>query len=119
MKEEEIRPQKIFDEFLRLSKKDIEEFFIDSFLENSPCPACDNFGEFVFTKNGFQFQICSQCNTLFVSPRPSAENFTKYYQESSASKYWVTTFYKETVKARKERKKRSGLISRLKYLGSS
>jgi len=103
MKEEEIRPQKIFDEFLRLSQKDIEEFFVDALTENGLCPACDNFGEFVFKKNGFEFQTCSKCNTLFVNPRPSAKNFAKYYQQSSAAKYWATTFYKETAEARKEK----------------
>ena len=103
MKEKDIRPQKIFDEFLRLSKKDIDEFFSDTLRENSPCPACANFGKFAFTKNGFEFQTCSKCNTLFVNPRPSAENFAKYYQESSSSKYWATTFYKETAEARKEK----------------
>jgi hypothetical protein len=43
------------------------------------------------------------CQTLFVSPRPSAESFARYYQESDSAQYWATTFYKETAEARREK----------------
>ena len=103
MKEEEIRPQEIFEEFLRLSQKDIELFFSDPLRENSPCPACTNSGEFTFSKNGFDYQTCSKCHTLFVSPRPKAGNFAKFYQNSLSAIFWATTFYKETAEARKKK----------------
>jgi hypothetical protein len=38
-----------------------------------------------------------------VNPRPVASAFSKYYTESPSSKYWASTFYKETAEARREK----------------
>ena len=103
MKEEDIRPQKIFSEHLRLCKEDVQTYFTNVERERIKCPACDFDGEFAFDKQGFEYEHCLNCRTLFVSPRPKAEYFVKYYIESSSSKYWATTFYKETAEARKEK----------------
>jgi len=48
MKEEEIRPQRIFDEYLRLAKKDTEVYFSDVETIMGACPACDSLGEPAF-----------------------------------------------------------------------
>lgn len=103
LKEEEIRPQRIFDEFLRLSKEDAPLFFPDAARQEGPCPACGGIGNFSFVKHGFDYDTCPNCDTLFVNPRPAASAFSKYYTESSSSKYWATTFYKETAAARREK----------------
>jgi len=103
MKEEEIRPQKLFDEFLRLAEKDTAVFFSDTPCENKPCPACNKTGEFAFAKHGFTYEICPSCETLFVNPRPEVEAFAKYYQEAESTKYWATAFYKETAEARRKK----------------
>ena len=103
MKEEDIRPDKIFSEHLRLCKEDIQTYFQDVQRERIKCPACNSSGELAFEKEGFGYEQCPNCQTLFVSPRPKAEYFIKYYLESSSSKYWATTFYKETAEVRKEK----------------
>jgi SAM-dependent methyltransferase len=103
MKEEEIRPQKIFDEYLRLTKKDTDTYFGDSQRYEINCPACSSKGIHSFIKQGFSYQECPDCLTLFVSPRPSADAISLYYQESESAKYWASTFYKETAEARREK----------------
>ena len=103
MREEEIRPKKIFDEFLQLAKEDTAQFFVDSPREKKPCPACGQTGKFAFTKHNFDYDTCHHCQTLFVNPRPVAEAFVKYYQESKSSEFWATTFYKKTTEARREK----------------
>ncbi len=103
MKEAEIRPQDIFDEYLRLAQQDTETYFRDAKRTACNCPACEEKGEHAFKKNGFDYALCNACNTLFVSPRPEAEAFTRYYAESPSSKFWATTFYKETAEARREK----------------
>ncbi len=103
MKEEDIRPEKIFSEHLRLCKQDVQTYFTNVERERIKCPACDSDGEFAFNKQSFEYEHCPNCQTLFVSPRPKAEYFVKYYIESSSSKYWATTFYKETAEVRKEK----------------
>lgn len=103
MKEEEIRPQVVFDEYLRLAQEDTATYFEHAKREIGNCPACEEEGAPAFTKNGFSYQTCPACQTLFVNPRPLAEAFSKYYTESPSSRFWATTFYKETAEARREK----------------
>ncbi len=103
MKEEEIRPRKVFDEYLRLAAQDAEIYFGKSDRCALPCPACGMEGARVFDKHGFSYEECSSCQTLFVSPRPPAEDFFRYYKESASARYFGTTFYRETAEARREK----------------
>jgi hypothetical protein len=103
VKEEEIRPQGIFDEYLRLAKDDTRTYFEKAECQAVKCPACDENGTPAFTKHGFDYELCANCQSLFVSPRPVAEAFMKYYTESPSTKFWATTFYKETADARREK----------------
>ena len=54
-------------------------------------------------KYGFAYESCPSCHSLFVNPRPVPEAFSRYYTESPSSKYWASTFYKETADARREK----------------
>jgi len=103
MKEEEIRPQKIFDEYLSLAKQDTETYFSEVEKISSVCLACESVADHAFDKNGFSYEVCPNCQTLFVNPRPIASAFSKYYTESPSPKYWGTIFYKETAEARREK----------------
>jgi len=104
VKEEDIRPQELHDEYLRLSKKDAETFFSDeSKFQDIVCPAC-NTGHVkkAFVKDGFGYVNCSNCDTLFQSPRPSVEAFEQFYMESPSSNYWAETFFPRIAEARRE-----------------
>jgi len=103
MKEEEIRPQRVFDEYLRLAQQDAVRFFADAPRLAGLCPACGSRGELAFTKNGFAYELCPQCFTLFVNPRPVADAFSRYYTDSPSAKFWASTFYKETAEARRQK----------------
>ena len=103
MKENEIRPQDIFDEYLKLAEQDVSTYFEDAPRTQISCPACGGKGIFAFNKKGFSYEECPECLTLFVSPRPVKEAFDRYYTDSPSTKYWATTFYKETESARREK----------------
>jgi hypothetical protein len=103
MREEEIRPADVFDEYLRLATQDTISYFAHAPRASSPCPACGSDGEAAFTKHGFDYQSCPACFTLFVNPRPEAAAFSRYYTESPSAKFWATTFYKKTAAARLEK----------------
>jgi transposase-like protein len=103
MKEEEIRPKKIFEEYLSLTIKDIETYFTNIELESISCPACNSSGVFSFEKEKFTYYECKKCNSMYVNPRPKSEYFNQYYTDSPSTKYWATTFYKETAAARIEK----------------
>lgn len=102
MREDEIRPKNLYDKLLQLVAEDVDEYFSTAKLEQITCPACGGHGTFVFNKNGFSFEECGVCDTLYVSPRPSLEAFETYYRNSKASEFWATTFYKETESNRRE-----------------
>jgi len=102
LKENEIRPHELFNELLRLNKLDIEKYFSEAEVKSISCPACGKKGEHSFIKNGFAFDECSECKTLYVSPRPSKKYFDAYYTDSESTKYWATTFYKATEKNRRK-----------------
>lgn len=103
MKEEEIRPRHIFDEYLRLAERDTEAFFGRADRQSVCCPGCGARGELSFVKHGFTYEVCARCHTLFVSPRPPAEAFARYYRDSDSARYWASTFYRETAEARREK----------------
>ncbi len=103
MKEHDIRPAALFDEYLRLTDKDTQTYFSDVERVEGVCPGCCGEGRFAFEKGGFAYQSCPQCYTLFVNPRPVAEAFNSYYTESPSAEFWATTFYKETADARREK----------------
>jgi len=103
LKEKDIRPKAIFDEYLRLLKIDTETYFGHSTKTDFNCPACNMIGEHAFNKNKFDYCECKNCKTLYVSPRPEVESFSDFYTKSSSSKYWGKTFYKETEEARREK----------------
>jgi 2-polyprenyl-3-methyl-5-hydroxy-6-metoxy-1,4-benzoquinol methylase len=114
MKEEEIRPLRVFDEYLRLAQQDAVRFFADVQRLAGFCPACASPGQLAFTKSGFDYELCPRCFTLFVNPRPVAEAFSRYYTDSPSAKYWATTFYKQTAEARRQKlwKPKAQLIHR-------
>ena len=101
MRENDIRPQKLFDELLRLNNLDVETHFKKAKINHINCPACSAIGNHSFIKNKFSFDECKKCKTLYVSPRPDKKYFDRYYKDSLSSKYWATTFYKETEKNRR------------------
>ena len=101
LKEEDIRPQRIFDEYLRLAELDSRKYFSGGGRDTVSCPACGMVGTFSFTKDTFKYSECPVCQTLFVSQRPSATAFSRFYQEAESVKFWASIFYKETAEARR------------------
>lgn len=119
MKEYQIRPKGIFDKYLDLAKKDAEEIFSQAKYDKFNCPACEKKNKFLFKKINFSYCECEKCKTLYVSPRPKFKYFSKYYNESKSSKFWVTDFYKKTIKSRRSKiwKPKSKLVQ--KYLNEN
>jgi len=104
MKESEIRPKDIFEEYLRLSKLDIKKFFSnDKEREEINCPACDTKNnENQFIKDQFNIKLCSSCESLYVSPRPLKDNLEIFYQNSVSSNYWAEIFFPKVAEKRRD-----------------
>lgn len=102
VKEEEIRPQKVFNEYLELAKKDIVTFFSNVEAQEIQCPACGGIGDVWVRKSNFTYKKCNVCFTIYVSPRPIRAAFDNYYTDSKSTKFWATTFYKITEDSRRK-----------------
>ena len=103
MREQDIRPKDLLDEFFALMKADAERLaarrheFVDV-----ACPGCTSRnGETAFEKDGFPYRLCAECGSLFASPRPTAAALVDYALHSKAVEYWSTHFYRQTADARR------------------
>lgn len=104
MKEEDIRPKELFEEYLYLAAEDAKIYFGDEDREDVNCPACGyELHEYEFNKHGFDYATCNNCETLYQTPRPSIESFTCFYNDSISSKYWAEKFFPALAESRRER----------------
>lgn len=102
MKENDIRPKELFNEYLRLSSQDIDSYFPKNNRIAIVCPACNyTQSQFAFKKNDFEFAECIECKTLFLSPRPPLDEFEKYYSNSPSAKFWLKEFYPVVIESRR------------------
>jgi 2-polyprenyl-3-methyl-5-hydroxy-6-metoxy-1,4-benzoquinol methylase len=104
MKESEIRPRELFNQYLELARKDIDRLFSDhSQFVTVACPGCGSRScEQALVKLTFRYMLCSECGSLYLSPRPTAEMYETYYQGAKSVKFWSSHFFKETAEARRQ-----------------
>lgn len=105
LKESEIRPETIYNEYKRLLSKDIQNYYSDpSVLTKIDCPGCsDKNSDFVFSKMGLDYRACSNCGSLFVSPRPSEDELRAFYQNSTSGLFIRKKILKNTMEARSKK----------------
>ena len=105
MKEKEIRRREALDQYQQLVAEDCRLFFgdRDQFITVN-CPACHS-PTYVpeFTKSGFEYVTCGECQTLFARTRPSLANLKQFYIQSASTEYWVKEFFKPVAEARREK----------------
>jgi len=103
VKEAEIRPQNLLDRYMELSARDGAELNKD-FFKTIPCPGCgEQNSDLKFKKNGFSYQSCKSCFSLYCSPRPSSEQLSGLYSESESSTYWSQVFFPAVQEPRREK----------------
>lgn len=110
LKEDEIRPKNAQKIATDLRIEDIQSMFYkngkldhDCFVEVT-CPACGrDSNSFEFEKDGFKFNRCNYCNTLYVSPRPNENKLLEYYGHSKSIEYFTKKILEKTKEIRTER----------------
>ena len=104
MKEEDIRPFSLFDQYLKLAQEDCKSFFNSEAKIDFNCPIHPEIrGSSIFSKNGFNYRKCSKCESVYVSPRHKLEDYELFYLKGKSVEFWSKEFYKETEKVRKEK----------------
>jgi len=103
VKESDIRPQDLFNDFLKLARSDIQTFFKKrASFESVGCPACGSRDSHKgLVKYRFQYLVCSNCRSLYCSPRPTRAQLKDFYQHSKSVKFWASHFYAKTADARR------------------
>ncbi len=103
MKEEDIRPAHLLNEYLRLSAQDADTCFSDCKRQSITCVACGAAEyDLAFEKNGFAYVECQECGSLYLNPRPHKLTFDRFYKDSVSSRYWADTFFPAVAEARRE-----------------
>ena len=103
MREDDIRPKALLDEFFRRLRADAERLAArrEAFVR-VPCPMCgSDDARPAFEKDGFPYADCAGCGSLYASPRPTAEALADYAAHSEAVAFWSTHFYRQTADARR------------------
>lgn len=68
------------------------------------CPACDGAqSKPAFAKYGFSFQRCDDCETVYMSPRPSPPVMADYYSNSENYAYWAKHIFPASEASRREK----------------
>ena len=102
--EEEIRPKNIFKELLECCRIDAENLLKSGEFSKISCPGCES--EQIsssFIKSGFIFNRCSNCDSLYNSPRPTKQSLDKFYPTSKSSEFFFKSFYPQVEEARKKK----------------
>ncbi len=104
MREEDIRPQNLLGEYLRLNEEDGHRLLADDgALAPRNCPAClRTETKNAFSKNGFELVRCCHCDTLYVNPSPTPKALDAFYKNSPSADYWATVFFPAVAEARRE-----------------
>jgi SAM-dependent methyltransferase len=103
MKEEEIRPKEILQRYLDLSAKDGQKLDSSLFVE-TPCQACGKIGSSPhIKKQNFNFVKCSNCHSLYCSPRPSNDQLNSLYFNSESAQFWSNVFFPSVREARRQK----------------
>ncbi len=68
-----------------------------------PCPACNSEkSSFKYEKYGFNYEECTSCQTIYISPRPNPDILKWFYKGSENYAYWNKFIFPASEHARRE-----------------
>lgn len=102
-REYEIRPKSEFLHYLELLSEDVKEIFNGNAGKYFHfCPACaSEESTFKFSKLDFIYRECSECGSLYLSPRPTRELLHNFFKNSKGLKFWNSKVMQETESRKK------------------
>jgi 2-polyprenyl-3-methyl-5-hydroxy-6-metoxy-1,4-benzoquinol methylase len=105
LREADIRPDALMPEQSRRFAADVAWLLErrDRFVDVA-CPACGaDAPEQAWTKYDLDYQRCTVCETVYVSPRPEPDLLREYYATSENYEYWNRVIFPASEAARRER----------------
>ncbi len=105
MKENDIRPEALMAQQKILYQEDVDRLMAqkDCFVTVA-CPACGSSENTQkYQKFGLNYPRCTNCGTVYVSPRPPLEVLFDFYQNSKNYQYWSEFIFPATEVIRREK----------------
>lgn len=116
MREDEIRPPALMQQFTDLMRAEARSLAERAGeFERVRCVFCGAAGTPALDRDGFSYERCEDCASLFASPRPTERLLTQWASQSEAVAFWSTHFYRQTAEARREKIFRPRATSILEY----
>ncbi len=103
LREADIRPDELMAEQASRFQADVDWLNSqrDRFVEVD-CPTCDGAGrEHAWRKYDMDWMRCTDCRTVYLSPRPAPELMTEYYRTSKNYEYWNRVIFPASEEARR------------------
>jgi SAM-dependent methyltransferase len=89
VKLQDVHKESFEKEIFRLKKIDLDALLARGPFMPNVCPACKSaVAQPKYLKDGFQYQECSLCETVFMSPVPTGEAKEWYLENSLYLRYW-------------------------------
>ena len=66
------------------------------------CPVCEQTGTPAFTKLEFRYELCRDCRTVFMNPRPAEKLLHEFYDQSRTYTYWNQHVFPASEAARRK-----------------
>lgn len=100
----DLKPTAFFDEYLALLHQDMLTLVGQNTLKQIDCPACKSAGsQASFERFGLQYHTCVNCASLFVNPRPSDTQLSRFFKESKAKVFWRNQLFEASQQQRKNK----------------
>ncbi|MFZ6011469.1 MAG: class I SAM-dependent methyltransferase [Bacteroidota bacterium] len=104
-KENDIRPadlMKMKEPALEHDKKFLRDR-IPQFVQ-VPCPACGSMSRTAWaTKEGFSYDLCNDCRTIYMNPRAPENILYEFYDQSENYAFWNKHIFPASEQARKQK----------------
>ena len=80
----------LYEDYINYLKNDIERLLLNGEkLLDVDCPGCgQQNSKKAYEKWGLSYKKCLDCESVYVSPRPSKKALDKFYEQSEACRFW-------------------------------
>ena len=105
LRESEIRPDHLKQGKVDAFAADIRRLLaLKSEFVHVPCPACGSEkAKKIFEKYELTYVLCSNCETMYINPRPTPAILENYYTRSEHYAYWNSYIFPASEEARRRK----------------
>lgn len=101
----DVKPHYLLEKYRRLLEEEVRSrLSVNKDLIEVLCPGClSGKSEKAFEKYGFTYRICSDCQSVYVSPRPDQTALDNFYRNAESSHLWRDKILAETRDVRRNK----------------